>query len=149
MNIFLDTNILLDLVRANPLKRDAAKELLEVVTGRGNKGIIAATSIKDACWIIENGTAFKDAYPDPLDRKRLSGSLRSFILNALTIAPVDEIVIRRANGDSNEADFEDAVIAACAELSEAECIVSNDRRAFRHTSLRKYSPIGCLEALTP
>ncbi len=147
MNVLLDTNVLLDLFRPNPAESMLAAELLDAVASEGNRGIVAATSIKDACWILEDGVAFKQVYPSRASRHALARKLRKFVLNALTIAPVDETTIRRADLNTKEEDFEDAIIAACAELSGADCIVSNDRKAFQHCKLKKFSPLGCLEAL--
>ena len=147
MNIFLDTNVLLDLLRPNLATSLVAAELLDEISSEGNRGIVAATSIKDACWILEDGVAFKRVYPSRASRHALAQKLRKFALNTLTIAPVDEITIRRADLNTKEEDFEDAVIAACAELSGADCIVSNDRKAFQHCNLKKFTPMGCLEVL--
>ena len=39
--------------------------------------------------------------------------------------------------DSNEPDFEDGLVRACAELNDADFIISRDEKAFRKATIRR------------
>ena len=64
---------------------------------------------------------------------------RSFIssaLDAFETVPVDELVCRSA-AKSNEPDFEDGIVRACAENAHADFIISRNAAAFRRSKIKR------------
>ena len=116
--ILLDTNILLDSIIPNRPQHDEALALLKWCNGSGDHGFAAATSFNDAYYILCR------AYSEAIAREALEN-----LLGLVAGAPVSAEECDRSLR-SNEPDFEDGLIRACAELNGADFIITRDKDAF-------------------
>lgn len=131
--ILADTNVLIDI--ALPGRPQHAEGLLlldEVAYGAADL-CVASSSLKDVYYILTKCASEADA--------------RTYIqhaLDAFTVIPVDEHICRIA-AHSDEPDFEDGIIRACAETGGVEFILSRDEGAFRTSAVRRLSTREYLE----
>lgn len=122
--ILLDTNILLDSIIPNRPQHDEALALLKWCNGSGDYGFAVATSFNDAYCVLCR------AYSEAIAREALEN-----LLSLVAVAPVSAEECDRSLR-SNEPDFEDGLIRACAELNGADFIVTRDRDAFAGGKVR-------------
>ena len=130
--VLFDTNILLDAVcRERPESEEACRVLRRCI-GEGDLGMTAASSLKDAYYVLGRQYGERNA------RKALE-----WLMGLLVIAPMGaeecELSIH-----SNEPDFEDGLIRACAELNDVDFILTRDAAAFRASTVRA---VSCAEYL--
>ena len=57
-------------------------------------------------------------------------------MDVFSLAPTDARVVRAALV-SDEPDYEDAIVRACAELNQVDALVSYDKKAFRGSPVPK------------
>lgn len=125
---FLDTNVLLDVAMSERPGWAAATLLMDEFAYDAAQGCVAASSLKDIYYVLSKYATEPDA--------------RAFItavMDLFRIIPVDEAICRMA-ALSDEPDFEDAIIRACAESVQADCIISRDEKAFRRSTIKRLSP---------
>jgi len=126
--IFLDTNILLDVVmhRNDFCEQSAAVwadcELKKV------QGFVSAISLNNMHYVIRKHVEPAAA----LEYVR-------HVLNIFTVVPLDESILRLAV-DLPHKDFEDAIQTFSAVQSKADCIITRDRQHFPHNYLPVISP---------
>jgi predicted nucleic acid-binding protein len=125
--LLLDTNILLDAAMSErPDWAYAVMLLQEFAYGRA-EGFIAATSLKDVYYVLTKYSNKKEA--------------RKYILDAmelLNVISVDAATCQLA-ARSNEPDFEDGIVRACAENAQVDIIISRDEAAFKKSKVRRLS----------
>lgn len=125
--VLLDTNILLDAaISERPDWQYAVMLLDEIAYGKLDAGI-AATSLKDVYFVLGK-------YAD-------EQAARQFVraaLDAFTIVDVNAALCRAA-AFSDEPDFEDGIIRACAELEGVDFIISRDEAAFTKSPIKRLS----------
>jgi predicted nucleic acid-binding protein len=125
--LLLDTNILLDAAMSErPDWAYAVMLLQEFAYGRA-EGFIAATSLKDVYYVLTKYSNEKEA--------------RKYILDAmelLNVISVDAVTCQLA-ARSNEPDFEDGIVRACAENAQVDIIISRDEAAFKKSKVRRLS----------
>jgi predicted nucleic acid-binding protein len=125
--LLLDTNILLDAAMSErPDWAYAVMLLQEFAYGRA-EGFIAATSLKDVYYVLTKYSNEKEA--------------RKYILDAmelLNVISVDAATCQLA-ARSNEPDFEDGIVRACAENAQVDIIISRDEAAFKKSKVRRLS----------
>lgn len=122
--LLLDTNILLDAVMPNRPEHAEALRLLGRCNGGGHRAFSAATSFNDAYYILCR------AYGE-LTARTAIGKLMGLV----AVAPVSGEECD-CSLHSNEPDFEDGIVRACAELNDADFIISRDARAFAGSKLK-------------
>ena len=136
-SVLIDTNILLDAAMAERPEWPYAVALLDEIAYGNLQGYIAASSLKDVYNILSR-------YAD-------EHSAREFIcaaLDAFTVVEIDDSLCRIA-AHSNEPDFEDGLIRACAERVKANFIISRDKDAFQKSSLKRLSARDYVELFCP
>lgn len=122
--LLLDTNILLDAIfDGRPYAADA-QDVIARCNGRGDFGMVSGLSLKDVYYIA---TRVHGAAWARMAVRHLMG--------LLVIAPDDAEVFDLAL-NSSEPDFEDGIIRACAELNDADFIITRDADAFANSSVR-------------
>lgn len=131
--LLVDTNILVDSLDPTRPNCTEARELIDRCSGWGEFGMVCSLSLKDVYYL-----ACK-AYGRVAARK-VVGQL----MGILAIAPVDAEVCDKALR-SDEPDFEDGLIRACAELNGADFIVTRDAAAFAHSKVRSVTAAEYLE----
>lgn len=137
MNLFLDANVVLDvLARREPWVHDSAALLALIDTGKP-RGVIAAHTITTLHYLLSKH----------LNRSKASAALVDLV-DLVGIAPVDDAVIRRglALGWS---DFEDAIQAVCALKAEVDYFVTRNPQDFSALSIPVVSPAEVLNFLGP
>ena len=86
---------------------------------RGDALLVAASTLNETYYTLIHHCEFSE--PEAREALRL-------ITKVFEVAPVDCRIVQNAI-DSNEPDYEDAVVRACAEDNEVDAILSYDRRA--------------------
>ena len=123
--LLLDTNILLDCVDPSRASHDDALRLLAQCNGGGDIGIASSHSLSDAYYIMSR------LYDEPSAREAVR-----MLAELVVVAPIgaEETLLAL---DSNEPDFEDGLVRACAELNDVDFIISRDEKAFRKATIRR------------
>ena len=121
--VLLDTNVMLDLALARPEGFDAAATIAEAVAYEEVVAYVCATS-----YILSKAMGEKDA------RTYIKAVMDDFI-----ICSVDYALCRQA-ADSDEPDFEDGLVRACAENARVDFIVTRDVTAFARSKVRSIAP---------
>ncbi len=131
--LLLDTNILLDCVDPRRAFHDDAMRLLKQCNDGGDMGFTSSLSLKDVYYVMGKLYGESSAH----------GAVRSLV-DLLVVGPIGVEDTLRAL-DSNEPDFEDGLIRACAELNDIDFIISRDEKAFRKAKTRRLSAGEYLE----
>ena len=127
--IFIDTNILLDVIlhRADFYQQAAA--IWADCESRKVQGYVSAISLNNMHYIMRKMVA-----PDvALEYVRL-------VLNVFSIVPLDESILRLAV-DLPQKDFEDAIQTFSAVQIKADCIVTRDKSHFSNHYMPVVSPV--------
>lgn len=125
--VFLDTNILLDIL----LKRDdfeQSREILLVIEKWRFLGGISAISFNNIDYIVRKYKNFNE-------RKWFL----NYLLHAFSVIPLDKWLISQAIAIPSN-DFEDAIQYISALRFDADCIITNNVHDFWYSSLSVYSP---------
>ena len=126
--LLLDTNVLLDFMVPDRPESDAAVEIIRRCSNGTDVGCVCAGSLKDAYYVACKHLGEQTAHD----------FVRVF-LEALSVAPLDEAMCKIA-ANSNEPDFEDALVRATAEHINANLILTRDAKAYEHSTVRAISP---------
>ena len=118
MRIFLDTNILLDVLSERKPHYAAAAALWTLAETRKVDARISALSFSNVYYILCRLS----------DRKKAEQGIR-ILFNLFTVAPVEEKIIGQAI-DSNFRDFEDAIQYFCAVQSKTRFFITRNSRDF-------------------
>jgi len=117
--LLLDTNCLMDaLVKGRPGCSEA-REVIRRCNGMGDFGMACSLSFKDVYYLLGR------SYGEPRARE-----MTSAIMGVVATAPVSSEECDEAMR-SGEPDFEDGIVRACAELNDADFIITRDAKAFR------------------
>lgn len=106
---------------------DEVCHALRSILMKGDDAIVAASSLNETYYTLCHHCGFS--------REEALQAIRN-VADVFTVAPVGASTVRRALS-SDEPDYEDAVVRACAEENQADFIVSCDRRAFRSSFIPK------------
>ena len=123
----VDTNILLDAAMSERPGWAAATLLMDEFAFGAAEGYVAASSLKDVYYVLSKYASEPDA--------------RAFIIAVMDlfkIGAVDEALCRMS-ALSDEPDYEDGLIRACAERIPVDCIISRDERVFLTSPIRRLS----------
>lgn len=125
--LLIDTNILLDAAMSERPCWSAAALLMDELAYNEAEGYIAATSLKDVYYVL---TKYADEQ-----------SAREFVCAAMDLFNIVEVnaSICRMAAASDEPDFEDGLVRACAESIPADFIISRDEGAFARSALKRLS----------
>ncbi|MDR1186870.1 MAG: PIN domain-containing protein [Bifidobacteriaceae bacterium] len=135
--VVLDTNVAIDyLDSARPAHR-AAVDLLTALIAAGVEVCLAATSLKDIYYLVTPTAG----------EARARQAVKAFT-QAFTILPIDADVCTKALA-SDEPDFEDGLIRACAEAVKADWIVTRDAAAFTRSPVPKADSAALAATLRP
>lgn len=122
--LFFDTNILLDALDAKRPECAQAREVLRRCNGSGDMGIVSPMSLKDVYYIVSRQR----------DEAHARNAVR-LLMDQLVVASfsAEECVMPLT---SNEPDFEDGLIRACAELNDVDVILTRDTKAYQKTTIK-------------
>ena len=133
--LLLDTNVLLDCVDPNRAHHGDAMRLIARCNGGGDMGLASSHSFKDAYYIMSQLYGEKHA--------REAVRILSDLVDIGPIGAEETLVAI----DSNEPDFEDGLIRACAELNDVDFIISRDEKAFKKAKIRKVAAAEYLDTI--
>lgn len=131
--LLIDTNILLDAALAERPERAYALLLMDEFVYSEAEGYITSLSLKDIYYILSK---YQDA-----------SSARQFVISLMDIfnvVAVDSAICRTATV-SNEPDFEDGIVRACAEQVPVDFIITRDSEAFARSPIKKLSARSYLD----
>jgi len=135
--IMVDLNVVLDVVQQRePHRGSSAAVLEEVVRGRVD-ALIRAHAVTTLHYIVAR-------YND----RRTADRAVDWMLKHFSIAPIGRGEIVRARA-LETADFEDAVVAAAAEASGSEAIVTRNVKDFARSPVEALTPDEWLLARGP
>ncbi len=135
MKIFLDVNVILDvLADREPWAVDAAT-LLSLLESDEIEGVVAAHSITTLHYLTSRH----------LSQKRATAALVD-LLKLVSIVPVDQDVILKALS-LGWSDFEDAIQGVCAIEAGAEFLITRDADLFDALSIPALTPAEFLNLI--
>lgn len=128
-NIFLDTNILVDLIADRPPFSKYAIELFSLAEDNKIKLFTSSHSLATTHYLLKK-------YIDEKELRLILHNLLEFI----TIIPVDLDVLRKSL-NSNHKDFEDAIQIYCASMVNGmEYIVTRNIKDFKNSEIPALLP---------
>lgn len=125
--LLVDTNILLDAAMAERAGWTAATLLVDEFAYGEAKGCVSALSLKDVYYVLGKYAG-----------EAMSREFVRAVADLLEVLPVDAATCREAIG-SDEPDFEDGLIRACAEKAGVDFIISRDEKAFKSSPVKRLS----------
>lgn len=116
MKVVIDNNVIVDALKPNPQFEVNAQEILRLASVKQIDGFVSANSLTDIFYVLRKAHGAEKA--KAMVQKLL------LILDIIGIDPIDcaDALSLPMN------DFEDAIIAVCAQKIGADCIVSRDER---------------------
>lgn len=134
MNVFLDTNVLLDvLARREPFYEDSAAVWTLAEQGKV-RGLVSALSFSNLYYIVRR-----------LKDRRTAHRALLLLRDTFTAVACDEQVLAQAM-DAGMRDFEDAIQFFSALRAEAACLISRNPGHFPRSSLSVLTPAEFLAA---
>ena len=125
--VLVDTNILLDAWMKERPDWAAAVLLMDEFAYEEVQGYVCAGTLKDAYYVLGK-------YADEESARQLVLA----VMDLFEVVPLDEPLCRVA-ALSDEPDFEDGLIRACAESVPVDFIISRDEKAFAKSRIRRLS----------
>jgi predicted nucleic acid-binding protein len=134
VNVFLDTNVVLDVfARRQPFYADSAR--VWALAERGKvRGLVSALSVTNLYYVVRK-----------LSSRRSAMEMLKAIRSSVTLTPCDGTVLSQAI-DSDFSDFEDAVQYFSALATAAEVIVTRNTGHFRVQDPPVMTPTALLAA---
>ncbi|WP_296329793.1 PIN domain-containing protein [uncultured Treponema sp.] len=128
MIVFLDTNLVLDVMLANSDFYDESNAVLSYCD-KGYDFYISAASCTDIFYIAKRTLH---------DMEATKAVMRN-LLTTVSVAGVDEVCIRNAL-ESDWSDFEDSVQHEVAQQIKADIIITRNQQDYKHSVVRIMSP---------
>ncbi|MDR2929459.1 MAG: PIN domain-containing protein [Propionibacteriaceae bacterium] len=135
VKVVLDTNVILDAVESARPEHDAAILVIDRLLVEDAQISVVATSLEDIYYILSRRSS-------PALARRIIEEL----VDVFAVLPVDAECCRLAL-ESTEADVEDGLIRAAAEIAAVDYLVTRDRQAFVGSLVPSISPVGLLSEL--
>lgn len=133
MKVFLDTNVVLDLLLANRAGRLEAQTIF-ALAAYGDIGVLVSPiSFANAAYFLEKAMEASAA-------KRALAGLR----NLVSVVTDDESTVDQALGLNGWSDFEDALQYAAAVMASAEVIVTRNGSDFALATIPVQTPTDSL-----
>lgn len=135
MRALLDTNVMVDLFTGRPPEGEAAAKL-QIMQILGDIELwVSAKSFTDVFYVMRKENESEDIQ-------------RAFIrsLEFLKVCAVDADDIRKA-AERCWPDFEDCLIAKCAEKVKADVLLTRDKKGFARSSVYTCSPTAFFDRL--
>jgi predicted nucleic acid-binding protein len=131
----LDTNVLIDFLDDGRPEHQTAVDLFAALIDSGVDLCLPASALTDVYYVVRRTAG-------DLTARRAVATL----VEAVTVLAVDAEICRAAL-TSDEPDFEDGVVRACAESIGAHWLVTRDQAAFAHSRVPPTSPGELLNRL--
>ena len=128
--LFIDTNVMVDLLAKREPFYDAAKQLFSLVDRGKCAAVVAPISFSTTAYLLEKRLGY-DA---------LSQLLRQFA-SIVEIASIDEMIVRKSLATSSQfRDIEDAMQHYAAIQSECDIIITRNIKDFEKSDIPVMSP---------
>lgn len=137
MRIFVDTNIVLDVLQMREGFFEESLAVLEHIAQGKATGLLPAGNVSDIYYVIRKGGKAADA-------------AKRDIVSLMTMLEICDTT----RGDIKAAlplpmrDFEDAILASAAKREKADCIVTRNTKDFSGSPVRALSPTEFLDEAT-
>jgi predicted nucleic acid-binding protein len=118
MKLFLDTNVLLDVLVQRAPHSISASRIWSRVEARAVEGYISAVSFNNVHYVIRRAAGRPAAH-----------EALKLLRDVFQLIPLDEEILHRAI-DSDSADFEDAIQFFSALRARADCLLTRNVRHF-------------------
>jgi predicted nucleic acid-binding protein len=128
LRIFLDVNVILDVLAEREPWADASASVMALLEIEEVEGVVAAHTVTTLYYLLSKH----------LNRKKATAALVD-LLNLVSVAEVNEDVILKAIS-LGWPDLEDAVQAVCALESGADFIITRDAQLFDALSVPAVTP---------
>lgn len=125
--LLVDTNILLDAAMEERAGWATTTLLIDEFVYGEAKGYVSPLSLKDVYYILCKYAG-----------EEMSREFVRAAMDLLEVLPVDAATCREAIR-SDEPDFEDGLIRACAEKAGVDFIISRNEKAFKGSSVKRLS----------
>jgi predicted nucleic acid-binding protein len=135
LRIFLDTNVVLDVLTERKPWFDDSAAVLSLLESEEVEGFVAAHTVTTLYFLIEKSLGGKKARTALLD-----------LLKLVRAAPVDQSLLLKALSLAWD-DFEDAVQGACAVEIGAEYFITRNAADFGSLSIPVHSPAEFLSLM--
>ena len=128
-NIFLDTNILMDILANRQPFYKSSSELYKLGLSNQVFFYTSSNTISTLHYLLKKFT----------DEDNIRKSLDE-ITNVITIIPVDINIIKKSLKSSHK-DFEDAIqITSAQSINDMDCIVTRDLKDYKNAEIKVYTP---------
>ena len=134
MKVVVDNNVIIDALKPNPQFETNAQQILQLASVKKIDGYVCANSLTDIFYVLRKAHG--------ADKAKIMIQKLLLILDVIGIDPVDcaDALSLSMN------DFEDAIIAVCAQKIGADRIVSRDERFINaEMSIKVVTPEQLLE----
>ncbi len=128
MNLFIDTNVVMDVVSHRPQFYDASAVILTLLEKDKAEGFLSAISFNNIHYILRKQGG----------KTRADNAVRT-LLSTFNIVSLDEKIITRAI-DANFNDFEDGIQFFSAMRCNADYIISRNVKDFPHDDIPVLTP---------
>ncbi len=136
MKAVIDNNVIIDALKPNPQFEAAAQQILRLASVKTIDGFVSANSLTDIFYVLrkEHGA----------DKAKIMVQKLLLILDIIGIDPIDCIDALSLTMK----DFEDAMVAVCAEKIKADLIVTRDEKFIKEkTSVKTVTPEQLIEKI--
>lgn len=130
MKLFLDTNVLLDLLLESRPNHLASATILSIVKRGAATAVLTTQSIIDASYVYSQR--------EKLSPDRFIEAIEE-IMEMVEIESISEKNIKSAM-DSPFSDFEDAAQIACSEMAGCDIIITSDHKFREYSFAPVYTP---------
>ena len=130
MRLFLDTNVLIDIIQAERECHEYSTAILQAVRISPLTACISTQSIVDASYVFSQGSKA------PISEFKKAVELFGSIVDILGVEQED---IETAN-HGNQEDYEDAVQLSCAIRNGCDALITNDRKLLESAQINCYTP---------
>lgn len=130
MRVFLDTNVLIDIIQEERESHEYSIAILQAVRNSPLTACVSTQSIVDASYVYSQGAKA------PISEFKKAIELFGSIVDILGVELED---IETANYGDME-DYEDAVQLSCALRNGCDAVITNDRKFLDSSQIICYSP---------
>lgn len=116
MKIVIDNNVIIGALKPNLQFEANAQQILRLASVKRIEGFVSANSLTDIFYVLRKAHG--------ADKAKIMIQKLLLILDIIGIEPIDCVNAL----ELSMSDFEDAIIAVCAQKIAADCIVSRDEK---------------------
>jgi predicted nucleic acid-binding protein len=136
MNVLIDTNVILDALIARSQFKDDAEKLFLLTAEDLIRACITASSVTDIYYLLSKHLKSRDQ--SKLSLQKLFALFRILDVTGIDCERALELPMP---------DYEDALIAACANRSKIDCIVTRNLKDFENSPVKIMSPADFIASL--